>query len=307
MENQDASRKPESDGERPLRDTVDFQKIKARWNEFCAKYPALERFIKAVTGIRWNEHLTMLRNRLIAGVLIAIPIIVTVWVLQIAFNFISTISLPWLTAVGIQAPKAVAFFVTLLVLLGLGFMATNVAGAKIIAGTERLLLKIPGVAPVFSATKQIIEAFKGMSGPTSFQRVVYVEYPSPGCRLIGFVTGQYFDPAANKELTTIFLPTCPNPITGFVLAVDSENVVDAPFGLDEATKMLVSVGLVTPKGLAGPDQLAALGGLAKLAPPAAAEAPPQASASVGVSTIEIVKGQPPRLESETKPPAQPPG
>ncbi len=299
MKEGDPIQKSPSTGVNPVRDPINFQKLRMRWEELRKKYPLLDQLCDFLCGIRLNLIITTLRNRLLAGVLIAIPIIVTIWVLQIAFNFISTISLPWLIAVGFQAPRVVAFLVTLVILLGLGFMATNVIGARIIAGTERLMLKIPGVAPVFSATKQIIEAFKGMSGPTSFQRVVYIEYPSPGCRLIGFVTGQYFDPTSKKELTTVFLPTCPNPITGFVLAIDSENIVDAPFGLDEATKMLVSVGLVTPKGLTSHHHLEALGELGKLATPVANEnaAKPSESA-VGVSTIEIVKGQPPRLKSE---------
>lgn len=301
MDQKEPPRSETGAGAQPGAQGFDFEKIKARLSALRARHPALDRAVKAVLSIRWQELLSTLRNRLIAGVLIAIPIIVTVWVLQIAFNFISTISLPWLTAVGIQAPREVAFFVTLLALLGLGFMATNVIGARIIAGIERLMLRIPGVAPVFSATKQIIEAFKGMSGPTSFQRVVYVEYPSPGCRLIGFVTGQYYDPVAGKELTAVFLPTCPNPITGFVLAIDSENVVDAPFGLDEATKMLVSVGLVTPKGSASQNAAAAgqIEALARLGG--------KPVSSVGVSTIEIVKGQPPRLEARGGPEPAPPG
>jgi uncharacterized membrane protein len=210
--------------------------------------PWLTTILAAIGSIKWGDLLTTLRNRILAGVIIAIPIIVTIWVMQLAFDFIKGVSEPWVFRLtGHKPPDTVSFVITLLALLGLGFMATNVFGAKVIEGLEKFALSIPGVSTIFSASKQVIEAFKGISRPSSFQRVVYIQYPSEGCRLLAFVTGQFMDHGRNKEVTSVFLPTSPNPITGFVLIVDSDKVTDSQMSMEEAMKLVVSGGLVTPR------------------------------------------------------------
>ncbi len=220
-----------------------------RWQSVVNRTPWLKNALGFLSGLPWGGFFSTLRNRLLAGVIVAIPIIVTIWVLQIAFKFIKGVSEPYLKVVlkGQEPPEYFSFAITLLVLLGLGFMATNVMGRQIIEITERLMLRIPGVASIFSATKQVIESFRGMGSTSNFQRVVFIEYPSKGCRLIGFVTGQFFDPVTQREVTSVFLPTSPNPITGFVLVIDNEFVMESFVTVEEALKMLFSAGLVTPR------------------------------------------------------------
>ncbi|MFQ3577708.1 MAG: DUF502 domain-containing protein [Verrucomicrobiia bacterium] len=220
-----------------------------RWQDLVNRTPWLKQALGFLSGLPWGGFLSTLRNRLLAGVIVAIPIIVTIWVLQIAFKFIKGVSEPYLKLAlkGEEPPEYFSFAITLLVLLGLGFMATNVMGRQIIEMAERLMLRIPGVASIFSATKQVMESFRGMGSTSNFQRVVFVEYPSKGCRLIGFVTGQFFDPVSQRDVTSVFLPTSPNPITGFVMVVDNEFVIESFITIEEALKMLFSAGLVTPK------------------------------------------------------------
>jgi len=76
--------------------------------------------------------------------------------------------------------------------------------------------------------------------------VAYVDYPSPGCRLIGFITGSYTDPDSGSHKTAIFIPTSPNPLTGFTLLVDDERVINSKISLEDASKMILSAGLVSP-------------------------------------------------------------
>ncbi len=221
--------------------------LKAHWANFRKRVPAAGYLFDQVKNFNWREFISMLRNRLLAGVIVAIPIVVTVWVLQIAFAFIKGVSEPYLKSVGVTPPAWASFAITLIVLLAFGFMATNVIGSRIIETLEKLMLRIPGVSTIFSATKQVMEAFRGMGSAGSFQRVVYIEYPAPGCRLLAFVTGQFDDPATGTPLTAVFLPTSPNPITGFVIIVESSRLTESMMSVEQASKFIVSGGLVTPK------------------------------------------------------------
>jgi uncharacterized membrane protein len=141
----------------------------------------------------------------------------------------------------------IGFLFSLLVILGLGFMATNVIGVHVVTAVDKLLLRIPLVAVIYRPLKQVIDAFRGLGGAKqSFKRVVYIDYPVPGMRMIGFATGQYCDPQNGKAMTCVLLPTAPSPMTGFLLVVDSDKVSDAPITIEEAMKMIISGGLVVP-------------------------------------------------------------
>lgn len=208
--------------------------------------------------------LATLRNLLLAGVVIAIPLVVTIWVLNLAYRFIQGISEPLLRQVVlVPADRAqgiarqdlgdipgVSFLVTVLLLLLLGFISTNVFGKRVLEFVEKLLLRVPVVATVYAGVKQVIDSFKSFNSGSSFSRVVYVEYPSPGCRLLGFVTGKFYDRQLDESMTAVFLPTAPNPMTGFVIVTPTRNVVDADLTMEEASKLIVSAGLVVPQRLA---------------------------------------------------------
>ena len=208
-----------------------------------------------------THWISAIRNKLIAGVLVAIPVVVTIWVLNVAYRFIKGISDPWLRKIQLVAADpstdyagltanqlpGVSFFVTLILLLLLGIMATNVLGKKILSSFEKLLTRIPIVASVYTSVKQVIDSIQSYNDVQKFKRVVYVEYPSEGCKLIGFSTGQFYDSGLEREMTSVVLPTSPNPMTGLLVIVPTDRVTDADLTMEEATKMLISAGLVVPK------------------------------------------------------------
>jgi uncharacterized membrane protein len=196
-----------------------------------------------------RRFLMHLRNTLIAGVLVSVPLIVTIVLLRIAYQAINNVTAPIFRALGIDLP-GLGFISTVLLVLAVGFMATNVFGRKLIEAFEGLLLRVPLIAPVYGAVKQALDSFKSIKSKTKFKSVAYVEYPSPGCKLIGFVTGTIYDPVLGGEMTTVFLPTSPNPMTGFVLAIPPEKVIESGLTLEQASKVIVSAGLVAP-GLPG--------------------------------------------------------
>ena len=197
-------------------------------------------------SIKWRDAFIVLRNKLFAGIVAAIPIIVTFDVLRIAYGFINDISAPFLKKFGADFP-GVPFAVTLLMLMGLGFMATNVLGQRMLESVERLILRIPLAATIYAGVKQFIDSIKSFNSGTQFNRVAYVEYPSQGCRLIGFVTGQFYDERLRMDMTSVVIPTAPSPMTGIVIIVESSRVLDSSLTIEEATKLIVSAGLVVPR------------------------------------------------------------
>lgn len=185
-------------------------------------------------------------NKAITGVVVAIPLLATIWVSLFAYDQISYISAPTLQRFGITWPL-VPFFVTLGVFILLGFMTSNVIGSRLLERMEAALLKIPVVASVYAAIKQVIDSFKSFKNMENFKRVVYLDYPADGARLIGFVTGQYYDSKLGEEMTSVVIPTAPNPMTGLVVVVPAHKLTESSLSLEEAMKMIVSAGLVAPK------------------------------------------------------------
>lgn len=243
----------------------------------------------------WKPHLATMRNRLLTGLAVAFPLIVTLWLLWLSYSFILKVGRPVIDlgfgivnfflgreegeAGYVTAPdwllNLVAIVVPLLIFFFLGSMAHNVIGGRILGLVDKVFLRFPLISSIYSALKQMIDAFKGLGGSKNFQRVVYIDYPSPGCRLLGFVTGQYIDPDSGKGVTAVFLPTAPNPLTGFVLVIEDSRVVNSKLTVEQAMKFIISAGLVPPTPASGD----APGTPAGSAPPIAA-APPVAAPAI---------------------------
>ena len=208
---------------------------------------------KVVYGARhWRDILKDIRNKLLTGVVLAIPLIVTVWVVKTAYTFINGISAPYLSGLFGKEIPGLGFLVTLLVLIFLGYVATNVYGQRILDWSERLLMRVPVIATIYTITKQVIDSFKSFNDMANFKRVVYIQYPSDGCKLIGLVTGQYYDHKLEQEMISVVIPTAPNPMTGLVVIVEASKVIESELSLEEAMKLIVSAGLVSPKRKLGP-------------------------------------------------------
>lgn len=207
-----------------------------------------------------------LRNKFLAGLALALPLIITFWILYSIYDLMHGWSKPVLAqlvslvnelsdepVLDIDDPKLenltnfIGFLFSLIVILALGFMATNVIGVHFVTAVDKLLLRIPLVAVIYRPLKQVIDAFRGLGATKqNFKRVVFVDYPVAGMRMIGFATGQYCDPQSGKAQTCVLLPTAPSPMTGILVVVDSEKVSDAPITIEDAMKMIISGGLVVP-------------------------------------------------------------
>ncbi len=187
----------------------------------------------------------LLGNRLLAGIAFAVPLVVTYWVLAFGYRVITGLSEPWLKTFGLNVP-GLGFLITLVFFTALGFMGAHVLGRRLLERGESLLLRIPVVAAIYAGTKQVLQSLQGGAAAGKSKRVVVVDLLSTGSYLIGFATGHFTEAGTDRAMTTVFVPTAPNPTTGLIIAVPSDRVRDCDMTMEEATKMLFSGGLVTP-------------------------------------------------------------
>ena len=195
-----------------------------------------------------------LRNYLIAGLLIWIPIMVTVWVVRFVGRILdqSLLLLPpsWRPEAifGTYVP-GVGIVLSLLLLLLTGVLVRNLFGRQIVTGAENLIRRIPVVGPVYSGAKTFSETVLTDQGK-SFKQVVMVEFPRKGVFSIGFITSDELEEAQARtaqDVTCVFVPTTPNPTTGFIILVPRDEVVRMDMTVDEAFRMLLTLGVVVPK------------------------------------------------------------
>lgn len=208
----------------------------------------------------FRHPIAWLRNKFLAGVALVIPMLVTVWILKVIHDFLHSLSAPlllpvvqWFDPMVTAEDPAyqrftglIGFLVPIVALVALGVVATNVIGSRLVVAVDRLMLSVPIISFIYKSLKQVIEAFRGFGGPRNFKRVVYVEYPSPGMKLIGFVTGQYPDPKTGANMSCVFLPGALSPMTGLLIVTETSRLEDAPLSIEDAMKMIFSGGLIGP-------------------------------------------------------------
>jgi uncharacterized membrane protein len=194
-----------------------------------------------------------IRNYMIGGLLIWIPIMITVWVVRFLSGILdsSLLLLPpsWRpeAVFGTYVP-GVGIVLSLLLLFLTGVLVKNLFGGQMVAGLESLVRRIPVVGAVYGGAKTFSETVLTDKG-SSFKQVVMVEFPRKGIFSIGFITSHDLEEAQAKtaqEVTCVFVPTTPNPTTGFIVLVPKEDAVIMDMTVDEAFKMLLTLGVVVP-------------------------------------------------------------
>jgi uncharacterized membrane protein len=141
-----------------------------------------------------------------------------------------------------------AFVVAILLTCLAGRLARNYIGKRIIQWTDHVLLQIPLLNKIYSTIKQVNEAFTS-SNKSSFRQVVLVKFPHQNSRSIGFVTGedQFLSSPNGKKIIMVFIPTTPNPTSGFLVSVPEEEVVKLEISVPDGIKYLISLGAITPE------------------------------------------------------------
>ena len=200
------------------------------------------------------------RNAFLSGVLLLAPLVVTVWAFRKVVDLVGGSFRPFYEDLIPRALEGVPLLWDLLatgvvvVLVTLfGFLSNYVLGKFFWSLAERTIQRIPGVGAVYNAVRQIVATF-GSQNRSMFSQVVLVQYPRPGCWTIGFLTNRaQAEPqlrAGAGELWTVFVPTTPNPTSGFLLMLPRAEVVELDMSVGDGMKMILSGGAVTPPATA---------------------------------------------------------
>ena len=205
---------------------------------------------------------TGFRRYLVAGLLIWAPLAATVFIFSLLLGFTDRVLvlLPerwepenwtWLPDPDwnpIPIPGLVGAVVAIVILLITGFLGANLLGRRLVTTYERILDRIPLVRTVYGSIKHFAEIVFSEDG-TSFKKVLMIEYPRKGLYSLCFLTSENAREVQHRtgeDVITVFLPTTPNPTSGFMLFVPRKDVVELDMAVDDALKLIISLGVVVP-------------------------------------------------------------
>lgn len=210
------------------------------------------------SGTAFGKHV---RTRLMSGLLVLIPLAVTLFILNLLFASLTSIARPvmhpWVGEMPEYALTLIALFVTVLLLYFVGLITNHFIGRRLLHWGEALLMKLPIVKSVYFASKQVVETFSS-STKAAFKAVVLVEFPRQGSFAVGFVTGQIRN-HEGKMFYNVFVATTPNPTTGFLVIYPDDEVNFTDISVEDGIKMIVSGGMLAPQSYQtrpAPSQLA---------------------------------------------------
>lgn len=194
-----------------------------------------------------------LRRYLIAGLLVWVPLIVTGLIIKFLVDMLdfTILLLPpsWRpeTILGFSIPGT-GVVVAIVIVFLTGLVAANIVGRKLFDLGEAIVDRIPLVRSIYSAVKQVMRTVLD-DGGQSFRRVLLVQYPRQGIWTLGFQTGigvGEVQERTDREVITVFVPTTPNPTSGFVIMVPQEDVIELDMSVEDGLKFIMSLGVVTP-------------------------------------------------------------
>jgi len=203
-----------------------------------------------------------IRRNIVAGLLASLPLLLTAWIVRIVFDFLVAAGRPVVLglAAGLtNAPEIadllrqewfqslVAAIVTLVALYLLGALTTAVVGRRLWHLFDRLMARIPFVEAVYGAVRKLITSLQ--QAPAGQQRVVLIEFPSPDMKTIGFVTKIFTTSDTGQEIAAVYVPTAPNPTSGYMELVPVEKLVWLDWSANEAMQFILSGGTAAPDRL----------------------------------------------------------
>ena len=217
------------------------------------------------------------KRYLIAGLLVWIPLAITFWVLDLV---VTTMDQTLLLLPTSWRPDAllpfhipgIGLLLSLLIVLATGVLAANIIGERLLRWWHGLLNRIPIVRSIYSSVKQISDTLLATRGQ-SFRKVVMIEFPQQGQWTLGFVVGSpgaTIAAATALDAITVYVPTAPNPTSGYVLVVRPADVREVDISVDDALKFHISLGVVSPRENAR-TQRSAVTGTGPVTPPAPVE------------------------------------
>ena len=211
-----------------------------------------------INAPKWKHSVgSLLRKYLATGLLILVPVAITLWVVNLIISTMdqSLLLLPhqWRPeeVFGVRIP-GLGSILTLLIILLTGLATRNFAGKQVVQWWEKIVIRIPVVNSIYSSVKQVSDTLLSPSG-NAFRKAVLVEYPRRGCWTIAFLTGVPGGDVKNHldgDFVSLYVPTTPNPTSGFFLMVPRAEITELDMSVDAALKYIVSMGVVSPDPVA---------------------------------------------------------
>jgi len=201
------------------------------------------------TKSRWSDSL---RRYFLAGLLVFLPLAITLWFIGWVINLLDSVLvvLPDALHPNYYLPFAIpklGAVVTLLMILFLGVLTRGVATRRFLAAWESVFIQIPVFRGIYTAVQKLVQTFLGQSNAQ--RQVVMIEYPRTGVFTVGFAMGRawsHLEEKKNAQLVNVFVPTTPNPTSGFYLLVPTSEVTPLNMTMEEALKLITSSGLIMP-------------------------------------------------------------
>ena len=202
-----------------------------------------------------KEKKGIVRKSFISGLLVILPIWLTIFIILILFKWISNISMPILSPllkiftsdsqwVEILA-KIASFFLTLIIIFFVGFFTNVWFGKKIYNFFENIFIRLPVIGTIYSSLKKLFSFFAKSDDTTqNFQKVVFIPFPTKGTYCVAFSTGEKI--INGQKYISTFMPTTPNPTTGFLMLVKEEDIIESEYTVEQAIQYIISAGIVQP-------------------------------------------------------------
>lgn len=187
------------------------------------------------------------RNKFLTGILTLLPIYITYLLLR--FVVVIAPNIPYLRTIPIlrnneALANIIEFFGALVVIFFIGLIVSNVVGKRLFSLFERVMEKVPLINTIYTSSRQIMQTLT-MQGKGNFKQVVLIEYPRKGLWTLAFVTA-YSTSKSGEQYVHVFLPTTPNPTSGFMLFVKESDIKPSGMSIEEGLKTLISGGMIAP-------------------------------------------------------------
>ncbi len=197
------------------------------------------------------------KRQFFTGVVVLLPLGLTLYIAWIIFNLVGRFFLPLVEKFaflyGHHLPtvltKFISFVITLIIIWFIGLVAANIVGRKLLKFAESVIFKVPLLDRIYQAVRQIIHAV--VFSKTAFRRVVLIEYPRKGIYTLAFVSNNdemEDKQKGKKKVVSLFLPTTPNPTSGWFLIVPEEEVIPLALSVEDGMKLIISGGVIAPDG-----------------------------------------------------------
>lgn len=206
-----------------------------------------------------------LRTYFLTGIVVSAPVGITIWLIWLFIAFVDRKVVPLIPdaynpsdVLGVSVP-GIGVIVVLIVVTFIGFMVTNFFGRYMVRFGERMVARVPVVRTIYGVIKQIFDAVLAQS-EGAFRDVVLIEYPRKGIWVIGFITSNTEGEVQRvtvDDMVNVFLPTTPNPTSGFLLFVPRKDCIVLDMSVEEGVKLVISGGIVSPPDKKAPHGTAA--------------------------------------------------